>query len=80
MLVKFLARGTGSARDAADYLLGERDAAGKPREGVEVLRGDPPPGGRRGRYASLRTQVHLRRDCVGAGGPTDRRTDRLGSG
>ncbi|WP_420636164.1 relaxase/mobilization nuclease domain-containing protein [Candidatus Palauibacter sp.] len=41
MLVKFLARGTGSARDAADYLLGERDTAGKPREGVEVLRGDP---------------------------------------
>ena len=41
MLVKFLARGTGSARDAANYLLGERDAAGKPREGVEVLRGDP---------------------------------------
>ena len=41
MLVKFLARGTGSARDAADYILGERDAAGKPREGVEVLRGDP---------------------------------------
>ena len=41
MLVKFLARGTGSARDATDYLLGERDAAGKTREGVEVLRGDP---------------------------------------
>ena len=41
MLVKFLARGTGSARDAAKYLLGELDAAGKPREGVEVLRGDP---------------------------------------
>ena len=41
MLIKFLARGTGSARDAADYLLGERDAAGKPREGVEVLRGNP---------------------------------------
>ncbi len=41
MLVKFLARGTGSARGAAGYLLGERDAAGKPREGVEVLRGDP---------------------------------------
>ena len=39
MLVKFLARGTGSARDAADYLLGERDAAGKTRDGVEVLRG-----------------------------------------
>ena len=30
-----------SARDAAGYLLGERDAAGKPREGVEVLRGNP---------------------------------------
>ena len=41
MLVKFLARGTGSARAAADYLLGERDATGKPREGVEVLRGNP---------------------------------------
>ena len=41
MLVKFLARGTGSATAAADYLLGERDAAGQPREGVEVLRGDP---------------------------------------
>ncbi len=41
MHVKFLAHGTGSARNAANYLLGERDAAGKPREGVEVLRGDP---------------------------------------
>ena len=26
---------------AVDYLLGERDAAGKPRDGVEVRRGDP---------------------------------------
>ena len=41
MHLKFLAHGTGSARNAANYLLGERDAAGKPREGVEVLRGDP---------------------------------------
>ncbi len=41
MHVRFLARGTGSAGDAADYLLGERDATGKPREGVDVLRGDP---------------------------------------
>ena len=41
MHIKFLARRTGSARDAAGYLLGERDAAGKPREGVEVLRGNP---------------------------------------
>ena len=41
MLIKFLARGTGSARAAADYLLGARDATGQLREGVEVLRGDP---------------------------------------
>ena len=41
MLIKFLAHGTGSAGKAAGYLLGERDAAAKPREGVEVLRGDP---------------------------------------
>ena len=41
MHIKFLARGTGSARDAADYLLGERDATGQPREAVEVLRGNP---------------------------------------
>ena len=41
MHIKFLAHGTGSARAPADYLLGPRDAVGKPREGVEVLRGDP---------------------------------------
>ena len=41
MHVKFIARGTGSARAAAQYLLGERDAAGNVRDGVEVLRGDP---------------------------------------
>ena len=41
MHIKFLARGTGSARAKAEYLLGARDAAGQPREGVEVLRGDP---------------------------------------
>ena len=29
------------AAAAADYLLGERDAAGQSREGVDVLRGDP---------------------------------------
>ena len=41
MHVKFIARGTGSAKAAADYLLGERDAAGQLREGVEVRRGNP---------------------------------------
>ena len=41
MHIKFLARGTGSARAAADYLLGARDATGQLPEGVDVLRGDP---------------------------------------
>ena len=41
MLIKFLARGTGSAREAADYLLRARDASGHLRAGVEILRGDP---------------------------------------
>ena len=41
MHIKFLARGTGSARAAADYLLGARDATGQLRAGVEILRGDP---------------------------------------
>ena len=41
MHIKFLAHGTGAARKAAAYLLGEQDATGKPREGVEVLRGNP---------------------------------------
>ena len=41
MHIKFIARGTGSARAAVDYLLGERDAAGNVRDGVEVRRGDP---------------------------------------
>ena len=41
MHIKFLARGTGSAAAAAAYLLAKRDAAGKERAAVEVLRGDP---------------------------------------
>ncbi len=41
MHVKFIARGSGSAKAAADYLLGERDAAGHVRDGVEIRRGDP---------------------------------------
>ena len=41
MQIKCLRRGTGSARAAVDYLVGERDAAGHRREGVEVLRGNP---------------------------------------
>ena len=41
MHLKFLARGTGSAGAAAAYLLAKRDAAGRERAAVEVLRGDP---------------------------------------
>ena len=33
--------GKGSAQAAVAYLLGERDATGKPREGVEVVCGNP---------------------------------------
>ena len=41
MHLKFLDRGTGSAAVAAAYLLADKDAAGKTRASVEVLRGDP---------------------------------------
>ena len=41
MHIKCLPRSRGSARAAVDYLVGERDAEGHRREGVEVLRGNP---------------------------------------
>ncbi|MDE2880360.1 MAG: relaxase/mobilization nuclease, partial [Acidobacteriota bacterium] len=41
MHIRFHGRGTGSARAAADYLVGERDSAGRVRPGIEVLRGNP---------------------------------------
>ncbi len=41
MHIKCLRRGTGSAGKAAGYIVGERDAMGRERDGVEVLRGDP---------------------------------------
>ena len=41
MLVNFLPHGKGSANATAEYLVGERDAEGREREGVEVLRGNP---------------------------------------
>ena len=41
MHIKFHAVGGGSASEAADYLVAERDGSGQLREGVEVLRGDP---------------------------------------
>ena len=72
MHIKFLAHGTGSARKAADYLLGERDAAGKPREGVEVLRGNPDM------VASVADSLDFERkyrSVVIAWAPEDRPTD-----
>ena len=41
MHVKFLPHGKGSARAAVKYLVGELDAEGREREGVEVWRGNP---------------------------------------
>ena len=79
MHIKCLRRGTGSAGKAAGYLVGERDAMGREREGVEVLPRRPRDGGRRRRLAGVRAQVPLDRDRVGAGGPADRRADQRGS-
>ena len=72
MYVKFIARGTGSARAAVDYLLGERDAAGKPRDGVEVRRDDPD------RVAAVADSLdfeHKYTSGVIAWAPEDRPTD-----
>ena len=41
MMIKFLARGSGSAAVAADYLTRETDWTGQQREHIAVLRGDP---------------------------------------
>ena len=79
MHVKFIARGTGSAKAAADYRLGERDAAGQVREGVEVRRGDPDVVAAVADSLELSAQVRLRRDRVGAGGPSDRRAEPAGT-
>ena len=75
MHVKFIARGTSSAKAAVDYLLGERDAAGQLREGVEVCRGDPEV------VAAVADSLafehrYLRRDRLGAGEPADRCADQ----
>ena len=78
MHVKFIARGTGSAKAAADYLLGERDSAGELREGVDVLRGDPEMVAAVADTLEVRAQVHLGRDRLGAGRPSDRSADRGG--
>ena len=51
MHLKFLPHGKGSARAAVDYLVGERDAGGHRREGVEVAARESGRGGSRSRFA-----------------------------
>ena len=72
MHIKCLRRGTGSAGNAAEYLVGERDAKGREREGVEVLRGDP------NMVAAVADSLgfeHKYRSIVIAWAPDDRPTD-----
>ena len=78
MHVKCLRRGTGSARAAADYLVGERDAAGHEREGVEVLRGNPDMVAAVADSLDFEHKYNVGRNRLGAGGPADRRADRIG--
>ncbi len=63
---------TGSARAAADYLVGERDSAGRVRPGVEVLRGNPD------HVAAVADSLafeHTHTSVVIAWAPEDRPTD-----
>lgn len=41
MHIKFLAHGTGSAKNAADYLTQKQDSVGNDRDVIQVLEGDP---------------------------------------
>ena len=72
MHISFAARGTGSARAAADYLVGERDSAGRVRPGIEVLRGNPD------HVAALADSLEFERKYTSgviAWAPEDRPTD-----
>ena len=72
MHIRCLRRGTGLAGEAAGYLVGERDAMGREREGVEVLRGDPDM------VAAVADSLefeHKYRSIVIAWAPEDRPTD-----
>ena len=93
MMIKFLARGTGSAAAAADYLTREqnlspeqdqdqdqdRDPEKNPEE-VKVLRGNPHQVADCGRRASVRAQVHVGRHRLGTGGQTERCANRTRGG
>ena len=72
MHISFAARGTGSARAAADYLVGERDSAGRVRPGIEVMRGNPD------HVAALADSLEFERKYTSgviAWAPEDRPTD-----
>ena len=73
MLVKFLARGTGSAQAAADYLTRAMDSQGKVRDDVTVLRGDPD------QVAAVADSLefdHKYTSCVIAWAPEDQPSDQ----
>ena len=76
MHVKFIARGTGSAKAAADYLLGERDSAGQLREGVDVLRGDPEMVAAVADTLEFEHKYTSGVNRLGSGRPADRCADR----
>ena len=72
MHLKYLPHGKGSARAAVDYLVGERDAEGHRREGVEVVRGNPDM------VAAMADSLEFERkytSAVIAWAPEDRPTD-----
>ena len=72
MHVGFVGYGTGSARAAADYLVGKRDSAGRVRAGIEVLRGNPD---HVAAVADSLDSEHEYRSLVVSWAPDDRPTD-----
>ena len=72
MHIRFLGCGTGSARAAADYLVGERDAAGRVRPGIEVLRGNPDLVAAVADSLDFEHKLPVARDHVGAGSTAGR--------
>ena len=78
MDVKFIARNTGSSRAAAYYLLGERDPAGQPRAGVEVLRSGQEQVAAVADALEFRAQEEVGRVRVVLRGPAGRRAGRSG--
>ena len=79
MLIKFIARGTGSAAAAAAYLTRETDSQGNERADVSVLRGDPD------QVAAVSDALEFEQKYTSAviawaaGGPAERHGDRPGA-